>query len=254
MTLPTRGPIPPDEFVPLGEESGDIVRLGEFVLQRACDDIASYRAATGRYIFVTVNLSVTQLAAPDLLGRVRGALDSSGLPPRKLTLEVTESAILAHDVRTREVLGELRALGTKLAIDDFGTGYCSLVYLTQFAFDVVKPDKSFVDVLADPVGDWRVTVGILELIASLEVPAVAEGVESPMQLKVLDAIGCTYAQGYLLGRPVPVGQLPRRAAPDGLASVAATAASVAAASVAAASPPSTAAVAADAGRPLTSTG
>ncbi len=205
---PVRGLVPPDEFIPLAEEAGSIATLGNYVLDRACEDVARFRELTGQDVYVTVNVSPVQLSDPALLSTVRAALERTGLPPSRLILELTESVFIADDDGVTATLHELSALGLKLAIDDFGTGYCSLAYLERFRFDVVKVDKSFIDVLADPEGDHRLTIGILELISSLGVPAVAEGIESVRQLAELRRIGCTYGQGFLWNRPVPIHELP----------------------------------------------
>lgn len=205
---PARGPVRPDEFIALAEETGSIEALGSFVLTRACADAARYRSLTGADVFVTVNVSPVQVAGPALTDAVREALVRSGLPPSRLVLELTESVFIADDGTVADNLHALAALGVQLAIDDFGSGYCSLAYLQRFRFDVVKVDKAFIDVLAEPDGDPRLTVGILDLIASLGVPAVAEGIETPAQLEALRAIGCAFGQGYLWSRPVPVHELP----------------------------------------------
>lgn len=205
---PVRGPIRPDEFIPLAEETGSIEAIGTFVLEQACADVARYRSLTGRDVFLTVNVSAVQLQAPGLAMTVAGALERTGLPPHRLVLELTESVFIADDDTVAGTLHAIGELGVLLAIDDFGTGYCSLAYLERFRFNIVKVDKAFIDVLDDDTGDPRLTVGILELISSLGVPAVAEGIETALQLEVLRAIGCTYGQGYHWSRPVPIHELP----------------------------------------------
>jgi diguanylate cyclase (GGDEF)-like protein/PAS domain S-box-containing protein len=207
-THPVRGPIPPDEFIPLAEETGSIDALGAFVLDRACDDVARYRALTGTDVYLSVNVSPAQLTSPDLVATIAAALERTGFPAARLVLELTESVFIADDAGVTATLEAIQQLGIRLAIDDFGTGYCSLAYLERFHFDVVKVDKSFIDVLGDPAGDPRLTVGILDLIDSLGVPAVAEGIETAPQLDALRAIGCAFGQGYLWSRPAPIQDLP----------------------------------------------
>jgi diguanylate cyclase (GGDEF)-like protein/PAS domain S-box-containing protein len=205
---PVRGPIPPDEFIPLAEETGSIEAIGTYVLEQACADVARYRSLTGRDVFLSVNVSAVQLQGAGLPATVAGALERTGLPPHRLVLELTESVFIADDEAVAGALHAIGELGVLLAIDDFGTGYCSLAYLERFRFDIVKIDKAFIDVLDDDDGDPRLTVGILELISSLGVPAVAEGIETALQLEVLRAIGCTYGQGFHWSRPVPIHELP----------------------------------------------
>ncbi|WP_052666114.1 putative bifunctional diguanylate cyclase/phosphodiesterase [Nitriliruptor alkaliphilus] len=205
---PLRGPIRPDEFIPLAEETGSIEVIGTFVLEQACAEVARYRGLTGRDVYLTVNVSPVQLEGPGLARTVAGALERTGLPAHRLVLELTESVFIADDETVAGTLHAIAELGVLLAIDDFGTGYCSLAYLERFRFDIVKVDKAFIDVLDDATGDARLTVGILELISSLGVPAVAEGIETALQLEVLRAIGCPYGQGYHWSRPVPIHELP----------------------------------------------
>ena len=154
-----------------------------------------------------VNVSPLQLESPGFVDEVRAALADSGLPAAALVLELTERVLLEESDAVGDALARLRAAGIRLAIDDFGTGYCSFAYLTRLPFDVIKVDRSFVAMLGDQAADDRVTVGIMELIHSLAVPAVAEGIETPAQLERLRELGCRYGQGFLWGRPVPAGQL-----------------------------------------------
>jgi diguanylate cyclase (GGDEF)-like protein/PAS domain S-box-containing protein len=204
---PVHGPIGPDEFIPLAEESGSIHRIGTFVLARACDDVVLYRLLTGLDVFLTVNVSGVQLSDLRLVDAVRTALERTGLPPGRLVLELTESVFVDDDEDVTATLRALERVGVQLAIDDFGTGYCSLSYLDRFRFDVVKVDRSFVGSLDDPQRSSRLTAGIFDLISSLGVPAVAEGVETAAQHEALAAIGCAYGQGYLWQRPVPIEEL-----------------------------------------------
>ena len=204
---PTLGLVPPSEFIPIAEESGRIGDLGAFVLRRACREVQALRDAGHPELFLTVNVSSLQLERTGFVDEVTAALVDSGLPAAALVLELTERVLLEESEAVADALARLRATGLRLAIDDFGTGYCSLAYLTRLPFDIIKVDQSFVALLDDPAADHRVTVGILELIGSLAVPAVAEGIETPRQLDRLRALGCRYGQGFLWAEPVPANQL-----------------------------------------------
>ncbi|MEX2504178.1 MAG: EAL domain-containing protein [Egicoccus sp.] len=205
---PTMGLVPPVEFVPIAEESGRIGELGVFVLRRACREVQALRADVGSELFLTVNVSPLQLESPGFVDEVSAALADSGLPAASLVLELTERVLLEESEAVADALTRLRATGVRLAIDDFGTGYCSLAYLTRLPFDIIKVDQSFVSMLGDQGADHRVTIGIVELIHSLAVPAVAEGIETEAQLERLRALGCRYGQGFFWGRPVPARELP----------------------------------------------
>ncbi|HSK25188.1 MAG TPA: EAL domain-containing protein [Egicoccus sp.] len=208
---PTLGLVPPAEFVPIAEESGRIGDLGVFVLRRACREVQALRADGRPALFLTVNVSPLQLESPGFVDEVSAALADSGLPAASLVLELTERVLLEESEAVADALARLRATGVRLAIDDFGTGYCSLAYLTRLPFDIIKVDQSFVSMLGDVDADHRVTVGIVELIHSLAVPAVAEGIETEAQLQRLRGLGCRYGQGFLWGRPVPADELSLRA-------------------------------------------
>ncbi|MGH7070383.1 MAG: EAL domain-containing protein [Acetobacteraceae bacterium] len=196
---PTRGLIPPAEFIPLAEASGTILSIGAFVLREAC--LAA--AAWPRPLNVAVNVSPVQLHQGDLPQRVLEALSASGLPPARLELEVTESVLIRDAGRARRVLEEIRALGVRIALDDFGAGYSSLGTLRFFPFDRVKIDRSFVRNL--PARD-AITImrAVLTLGRGLDITVLAEGVETPDQLASLRDMGCDEVQGYLLGRPQPI--------------------------------------------------
>jgi diguanylate cyclase (GGDEF)-like protein len=201
---PTRGPVPPADFIPLAEEGGHIVEMGRWVLGQATSQAARWSASTGRAIGIAVNLSPRQLQDDDVVGIVRSALAASGLPAAQLTLEVTEG-VLVHDVDTVVTqLSALRALGVRIAIDDFGTGYSSLSYLRRLPADIVKIDRSFVKDLDNGGRSTTLVASIIELARSLRLEVVAEGVETRAQQDVLEALACSHAQGYLFGRPLPV--------------------------------------------------
>jgi predicted signal transduction protein with EAL and GGDEF domain len=201
---PTRGPVGPAEFVPLAEETGLIVELGRRVLGWACAAAVTWPAAPdGSRVGVSVNLSGRQLERADLATDVRAALEASRLDPELLTLEITESVLMADVAETTAMLGRLRRLGVRLAIDDFGTGYSSLSYLRAFPVDTLKIDRSFVAGLGHGRRESAVVDSIVALARTLRLGTVAEGIESPAQLAELRALGATLGQGYLFERPLP---------------------------------------------------
>jgi diguanylate cyclase (GGDEF)-like protein len=205
---PTRGRIPPDDFIPLAERGGFIRPLTAYVLDEALERCRAWQD-DGLELAVAVNLSVRNLTEEDLPGRVCDALERHDVRPGLLELEITESALMSDLVPARERLLELHGLGVRLAVDDFGTGMSSLSYLKELPVDVLKIDKSFVtDMLADPT-DPLIVRGIVDLATSLGLETVAEGVEDDATLRHLAAIGCTHVQGYVLSRPMPPGEVAR---------------------------------------------
>ncbi|MGG5821682.1 putative bifunctional diguanylate cyclase/phosphodiesterase [Falsiroseomonas sp. HW251] len=199
---PTRGMIPPAEFIPLAEATGLIVPLGAWVLRAAVAEAATWPGG----LTVAVNLSVAQLKVEGLLATVAEALSISGLPPHRLELEVTESMLIQEDQACARTLAGLHALGVSISLDDFGTGWSSLAYLRRFPFDQIKMDRGFLgDLEADPRGD-AVVSAILGLGRGLGISVLAEGIETEAQAKRLTALGCERGQGWLLGRPMPVDQ------------------------------------------------
>ena len=200
---PTRGPVPPMEFIPLAEESGAIVEIGRWVLTEATGQAARWSREAGRPIDIAVNLSPRQLVDDDVVATVRAALAGSGLPAGQLTLEVTEGVLIDDVESVVDVLLALRGLGVRIAIDDFGTGYASLSYLRRLPADIVKIDRSFVQDLGSGGRSTTLVASIIELARSLELEVVAEGVETEEQHAVLGRLACSHAQGYLFGRPRP---------------------------------------------------
>jgi diguanylate cyclase (GGDEF)-like protein len=198
---PTRGLIPPDQFIPLAEETGLIVPLGEWVLRRACDDATSWPAD----IKVAVNLSPVQLKQADLFDVIQSALRSSGLPPERLEIELTESVLLERAVENHALMQRLKSIGISLALDDFGTGYSSLSCLTAFPFDKIKIDKSFIGNLTKLHKSSAIISSIVTLARGLNLSVTAEGVETSEQFERLKTLGVNFAQGYLLGRPMLLG-------------------------------------------------
>jgi diguanylate cyclase (GGDEF)-like protein/PAS domain S-box-containing protein len=200
---PERGCIAPCDFIPVAEETGLIVPIGEWVLHRACAEAASWPEP----LRIAVNLSAIQLRHASLFETVRSALRMSGLAPERLELEITESALVADWDSTVAVLDRIKQLGVNVSMDDFGTGYSSLSYLRRFRFDKVKIDQFFVRELSSGGSSRAIVRAIVELCRALGIGTTAEGVETEEQLAVLGAEHCAEAQGYLLGRPIPSHEL-----------------------------------------------
>jgi diguanylate cyclase (GGDEF)-like protein len=199
---PTKGPILPDRFIPLAEEIGAIVPIGEWVLRRACAVAATWPEQLPEQLKIAVNLSPVQFRSRGLVGIVAAALRDSGLAPDRLELEITETVLLNDTTATLATLHDLRALGVRIAMDDFGTGYSSLSYLRQFPFDRIKIDPSFIRELGTPGDCSAIVRAVTALSRELGMATTAEGVETREQLAALARAGCTDAQGYLFSRPV----------------------------------------------------
>ncbi|CAO4149435.1 putative signaling protein [Methylorubrum aminovorans] len=200
---PERGMVSPIDFIPLAEEIGLIVPIGEWVIRQACRDAALWPAP----LTVAVNVSPAQFKSERLVETILAALSSSGLPAKRLEVEITEGVLLQENERTLKTLHRLRQLGVRVSMDDFGTGYSSLSYLRSFPFDKIKIDRSFVkDLAVRPDGD-AIIRAIAGLGKSLGMTTVAEGVETHDQMQRIKAEGCTDVQGYLISKPVPVDQL-----------------------------------------------
>ena len=224
-THPQLGVVAPAEMIPVAEETGVIVGIGDWVLAEACAAAARWRDLVGDAApAVTVNVSPRQLAEPELAGRVAAVLEESGVEPERLVVEITEGVLIDEGAASTERLEELRRLGVRVALDDFGTGYSSLAYLRRFAVDTVKIDRSFVAAMDDNGGS-TIVGAVLGLTAGLGSRSVAEGIETPEQLDRLRALGCGYGQGYLFGRPVPESEIASVLLAGGLAPVAERAAS-----------------------------
>jgi diguanylate cyclase (GGDEF)-like protein/PAS domain S-box-containing protein len=198
---PRVGELPPGEFIPLAEETGLIVSLGEWVLTEACTEATRLWRLHGRPMQMAVNVSARQLHHPDFVRHVRRAIDTSGLLPELLVLELTESTLLSSDERVAQTLRTIKDLGVVLALDDFGTGYASLSYLRQFPIDVVKIDRSFTANADSKDGDLVLLKGIIDLGHALQLNLVAEGIETPEQHTIVRKLGCHQAQGFYFGRP-----------------------------------------------------
>ena len=197
----TLGNVAPPIFLPVAEESGLIVPLGEFVLTESVKAAAQWRARAAHEVHVAVNLSPHQLNRPGMAAHVAEVLDTHDLPPEALRLEITESVLVEAGAQVRQNLADLRALGIALGIDDFGTGYASMAYLKSLPVDFVKIDKSFVGGLGTSREDTAICKAVLALAKSLDLVTVAEGIEKQSQLEMLTELGCELGQGYLLGHP-----------------------------------------------------
>ena len=203
---PTEGDLAPADFIPLAEETGLIVQLGEWVLREACAEGARLAAGLAEIPNMSVNVSARQLHHPAFVDHVTAALASSGFPASALTLELTESTLLESDERVQVTLRKLKSIGVVIALDDFGTGYASLAYLQQFPIDVVKIDRSFTARIDNPSSDLVLLKGIIDLGNALELNLVAEGIERPEQHRIIRRLGCQRAQGFYFGRPMPTAQ------------------------------------------------
>jgi predicted signal transduction protein with EAL and GGDEF domain len=197
---PARGMVPPATFIPVAEESGLIMRIGEWVLREACREAAQW----AHPLQIAVNLSPIQFRHGDLPGLVHAVLLESGLAPHRLELEITEGVMIEDFGRSLSILRRLKALGVRIAMDDFGTGYSSLSYLQSFPFDKIKIDKSFICNLKGSPQSAAIVRAVIGLAHGLNLPVLAEGVETKDQLEFLAAASCNEVQGYLLGRPHPI--------------------------------------------------
>ncbi len=206
---PTRGLVPPGEFVPVLEELGLVVQVGEWVLNEACRQLKAWHRTKMRLPKISVNISARQFADGQLAERIAAIIEDSGLPPACLELELTESILMRDVGQAMAILENLKRLGLCIAVDDFGTGYSSLNYLKQFPIDVLKIDRSFVDGLPDGERDAQIARAIIAMAHSLNLAVIAEGVETHAQLNFLREHGCDEVQGYLFGHPVPAAQFER---------------------------------------------
>ena len=204
---PTLGLVMPAAFIDVAEDSGLILALGAWVMHTACRDAASWQATIGTGRGVAVNVSVRQFQAPDFVDTVRSALLASTLDPTLLTVEITESVLIADNDTAAATLRELSELGVSIALDDFGTGYSSLRYLQRLPFDILKIDKSFIDNVTTEPHDLALVRTINRLGHDLGLRTLVEGIETEEQAALVTELGCDFAQGYFFGRPVPLEQL-----------------------------------------------
>jgi diguanylate cyclase (GGDEF)-like protein len=202
---PEKGLISPASFIPLAEEIGFIVPIGEWVIRQACATAARWPGNLN----VAVNISAVQFRSPGLMQVIVGALAASGLEPTRLEIEITETVLLQQRETTLAVLHQLRALGIRIAMDDFGTGYSSLTYLQCFPFDKIKIDRSFVKDIAENTGSLNIVRAVAALANGLGMTATAEGVETTEQLDRITSEGCTEMQGFLFSKPLPAHEIER---------------------------------------------
>ncbi len=202
-----RGWISPDTFIPVAEETGLIVPMGDWVIEQACRQLAEWKSAGLAHLSVAVNVSVQQFAREDFVDTVLRTLQQHGVQPQRLELEITESLLMKNLEQTTASMRRFRQAGIALAIDDFGTGYSSLGYLRQLPLDALKIDRSFVKDLPQSDDDAAICAAIIALARELKLKVIAEGVENAAQLEFLRGHRCDQAQGYFIGRPVPVAQL-----------------------------------------------
>ena len=200
---PQRGLIHPDHFIPLAEESGTILKIGEWVIQRACEEAMNWPSS----VKVAVNLSAVQLRNPSILDFIMCVLIETGLPPERLELEVTETALIEYGADCLLLLRKLKNIGVTIALDDFGTGYSSLSQLTMFPFDKIKIDKSFTRNITSRADCAAIISAVLALAQSLSIHTTAEGVETKEQFKILRLAGVTTVQGFLIQKPCPASEL-----------------------------------------------
>jgi diguanylate cyclase (GGDEF)-like protein len=203
---PIRGMISPADFIPLAEEIGFIVPMGEWIIRQACTTAAQWPD----HLHVAVNISAIQFRSPGLMQLIVGALAASGLAPTRLEIEITESVLLNNREATLAVLHQLRALGIRIAMDDFGTGYSSLTYLQSFPFDKIKIDRSFVKNITENASSLNIVRAVAALANGMGMTATAEGVETAEQLDRIASEGCTEMQGFLFSRPLPAAEIERR--------------------------------------------
>ncbi len=200
---PEKGLVSPAQFIPIAEDTGLIVAIGEWVLAKACKDAMNWPQGTR----VAVNLSPIQFKRGDVVGAVLSALRTSGLPPERLECEITESLMMSDTPATREAISSLCAMGARLALDDFGTGHSSLSRLHGIPFHKLKIDKSFVDKLGQTPESMAIVKAIVSLARELGKTVVAEGVETRVQMDILQKLHVTELQGYFFSKPVPIAEL-----------------------------------------------
>jgi diguanylate cyclase (GGDEF)-like protein len=209
---PESGPISPAEFIPIAEETGLILPVGEWVMMKACAEAKSWRNAGWRDAMVAVNVSPRQLTGTHLIESVKKALTAAELPPDALEIEVTEGSLMLNGNEALSLLLEIASLGVRIAVDDFGAGYSSLARLKKFPIGTLKIDRSFIMNLTSDDGDAAIVRAIIAMARSLDVKTVAEGVETESQLALLKSEGCDLIQGFLLSRPISGDDMHRRIA------------------------------------------
>jgi EAL domain-containing protein (putative c-di-GMP-specific phosphodiesterase class I) len=204
---PDVGEVPPGKFIPVAEETGLIVPIGEWVLYTACQRAQRWRQAGLVPVDMAVNLSSHQFRRGGLAEMVGRVMDETGLDARALELELTEGVIMENVEETVRILTQLKEMGIKLSVDDFGTGYSSMAYLKRFPLDILKIDRSFVQDITTDANDATIIRAIIALARGLNLTSIAEGVETEEQLRFLRQHGCDQMQGYLVSRPIPAEQM-----------------------------------------------
>jgi len=200
---PSRGLVPPDQFIPIAEETGLILPIGDWVIGEGCRKLVQIKEKTGQLLTMNINVSIKQFLENDFVGKLECEISNAGLTPQNIKLEFTESLLMKYTQQAVRKLYALRDLGVKLAIDDFGTGYSSLSYLQQFPIDQIKIDRSFIKAMDNKEESRKIVKSILALAKSLNISAVAEGVETRSQLDQLSHLSCGSGQGYFIAKPMP---------------------------------------------------
>jgi EAL domain-containing protein (putative c-di-GMP-specific phosphodiesterase class I) len=198
---PTLGMIPPSKFIPIAEETGLILDIGKFMLEQACKDALRWQTISEHPVGVAVNVSTVQFLHNEFLQVVANTLKSTGLDPKLLQLELTETVLMPGHGNSLEKLAELRALGISIAVDDFGTGYSALSYLPRRSFNSLKIDRSFLLQILESQDAQAMLLPVVEMAHNLHMDVIIEGVETADQLAMIRSMGCDQVQGYLLGRP-----------------------------------------------------
>ena len=206
---PERGLVPPNLFIPVAEQSGLIIQLGEIVIEKTCEQIAQWREDGLNPCSVSVNVSALQLKDKNLRHYLVDCMQRHGLTPSMLSIELTESTMLDEEGVASSELKRLRDLGFHLLIDDFGTGQSSLSKLQSLDIDLIKIDQSFVVNLGEDLQSKALCSAVVSIGRALNIKVVAEGVETPEQLRILRQLGCDEVQGYLISKPVPANQIPQ---------------------------------------------
>jgi EAL domain-containing protein (putative c-di-GMP-specific phosphodiesterase class I) len=206
---PQRGMISPMKFIPIAEECGLIIPLGEWVLMKACSDLREMNTNRGVHLRMSVNLSVAQFKRIDLVDRLAHIMSETGINPANLELEVTESVLINNSEGALVRLNELKALGVHLSLDDFGTGFSSLSYLKIFPFDALKIDRSFIKNIEEDYKNRAIVTAIIQMSKSLKLRVIAEGVETSSEFSILSEQECDEVQGYLFSPAVPLSKFGR---------------------------------------------
>jgi EAL domain-containing protein (putative c-di-GMP-specific phosphodiesterase class I) len=204
---PGLGLVPPGRFIPVAEQSGLIVPLGEWVMRQACHDLRQLESLGLANVTMAINISAKQFSDSDVVGAIQEAIRASGIEASHLDVEITESTLMHDPANVVGFLDRLKSLGIRLSIDDFGTGFSSLNYLKRFPIDTLKIDQSFITDIAHNTKDEAIAVTIITLAHAMGMTALAEGVESPAQEHILERHGCDVIQGFLYSKPVPLAEI-----------------------------------------------